>query len=202
MSKVNLFDASKTMAERVGAFMRVKVWGITLKARLDAKIADAETKIDNLKEIALSTGKDYSDDIDILESTIVVAKAEYEKAVEEGEKFELTENDKAFYKKYKNGEVVDGMIEWFAFYGLEVDDKTELVQELCESLKGARKLGGRAIVRANAEKFTDNVRTKNDVLTVFYGRLAEKMMVAGTLKAEAIPEDVREMYAPKKKNKK
>lgn len=201
--KVDFFKADKAMSERVAQFMRVKVWNITLKARLEKEVKDNLGKIENLKELAPSTGKDYSEDIAILEGCIESAQKKYEQAVKDAEKFEYTEGDKTFYKAYADGKQdnADAVIEWFAGYGLEVDAETNIVEDIVGAIAGARKLGGRAVVRAEAKKFTDDVRTKNDVLTVFYGKLAEGMMTAGTLKAEEIPEDVREYYAVKKVKK-
>lgn len=199
--KVNLFDANKTMSERVSAFMRVKVWGITLKARLEKALRDGEARIEAFESLAKDTGKDYTEVIEDAKQVVEDAKAKYKAAVKDAEKFEFTKADNDFYKAYKDGKLEAGIIAWFKKYGLEVDGDTNLVQTEVEALKGARKLGGRAIVRANAEKFTDDTRTKNDILTVFYGKLAEAMLEAGTLKAEQIPEDVREFYAPKKKSK-
>lgn len=202
--KVNLFDASKEMSERVAQFMRVKVWNVTLKARLEKTVKDCEAKIETLKEIGPSVGKDFSEEITTLSGLVDQAKKDYDKALKEAEKFEYTDNDKTFYKLYADSDkdTIKAIIHWFEKYNLEVDEDTNIVLDIFSAISGARKLGGRQIVRANAEKFTDDVRTKTDVLTIFYGRLAEAMMQAGTLKPEAIPEDVREFYAPKKNSKK
>lgn len=204
VNKVDFFKADKEMSERVAQFMRVKVWNVTLKARLKKTISDCELKISNLEELAPSTGKDYTEDIAIMNGLIEQAKADYDKAVKESEKFELTENDKTFYKLYADSDkdTIQAIIHWFSKYNLEVDEDTNIVLDIFSVISGGRRLTDRQIVRSNAEKFTDDVRTKNDVLTLFYGRLAEAMMQAGTLKASEIPEDVREYYAPKKKNKK
>jgi hypothetical protein len=204
VNKVDFFKADKEMSERVAQFMRVKVWNVTLKARLKKTISDCELKISNLEELAPSTGKDYTEDIAIMNGLIEQAKADYDKAVKESEKFELTENDKTFYKLYADSDkdTIQAIIHWFSKYNLEVDEDTNIVLDIFSVISGGRRLTDRQIVRSNAEKFTDDVRTKNDVLTLFYGRLAESMMQAGTLKASEIPEDVREYYAPKKKNKK
>lgn len=204
VTKVDFFKADKEMSERVAQFMRVKVWNVTLKARLKKTIGACESKIANLEELAPSTGKDYTEDIAILNGLIEQAKADYDKAVKESEKFELTENDKTFYKLYADSDkdTIQAIIHWFSKYNLEVDEDTNIVLDIFSVISGGRRLTDRQIVRSNAEKFTDDVRTKNDVLTLFYGRLAEAMMQAGTLKASEIPEDVREYYAPKKNKKK
>lgn len=198
---VDMFSASKEMSERVAKFMRVKVWGVTLKARLEKSMKDFDVRIDAMKGLEKDTGIDYTEVIEQIKAVAKKAKVDYKKAVEEAESFDYTSADLQLYADYKDGSLVDGIISWCDKYDLVVDENTQLVQDLVKALGGARALGGRAIVRANAEKFTDNTRTKNDVLKVFYGKLAEAMMHAGTLKPEAIPEDVREMYAIKKKKK-
>ena len=200
MKKTDLFAANKDMSSRVADYMRIKVWNVTIKARLEKAIKDGEQRIETLEGLAHDTGKDYSEAIADVEKVVEDAKANYKKLVEEGEKFELTENDKEFYANYKKDTVAKeaAIVKWFKKYGLDLKADEDLVVDLADAISGARKLSGRGIVRANAEKFTDNVRTKNDVMTVFYGRLSERMLEAGTLKPEAIPEDVRAFYAPKK----
>lgn len=204
MSRVDLFAASREMSTRVADYMRIKVWNVTIKARLDKAIKDGKARIETLEGLAKDTGKDYSEAIADIEQVVEDAKANYAKLLEEGEKFELTENDKEFYANYKNEGMANeaAIVKWFKKYELELEAEDELVVDLASAIAGARKLSGRGIVRANAEQFTDNVRTKSDVMTVFYGRLSERMLEAGTLKPEAIPEDVRAFYAPQKKNKK
>lgn len=202
--KTDLFAASKEMSTRVADYMRIKVWNVTIKARLDKAVKDGKARIENFEALAKDTGKDYSDAIADAEQVVEDAKAAYKKLLEEGERFELTENDKEFYANYKSESMKneDAIIKWLKKYGLELKANDDLVVDLANAISGARKLNGRGIVRSNAEKFTDNVRTKSDVMTVFYGRLSERMLEAGTLKPEAIPEDVRAFYAPRKgKNK-
>ena len=204
IKKVDFFKADKAMSERVAQFMRVKVWNVTLKARLEKAIKDGESRIETLEGLKSETGKDYTEAIADIQALVDKAREDYKKALEEGEKFEYTENDKTFYKRYADSDTdtTEAIIKWFGKYNLEVDGETNIVLDIADAISGARRLGGRQIVRENAEKFTDDVRTKTDVLTLFYGRLAESMMKAGTLKAEAIPEDVRAFYAPKKGAKK
>lgn len=203
MKRTDLFAASREMATRVGDYMRIKVWNVTIKTRLDKALKDGKARIETLEGLAQDTGKDYEEAIADIKEVMDQAKAKYDELVKDGEKFELTENDKEFYANYKSDmDNKAAIVKWFKKYELEVTADDELVVDLANAISGARKLNNRGIVRANAEKFTDNVRTKNDVLTVFYGRLSERMLEAGTLKPEAIPEDVRAYYAPKKSGKK
>ena len=204
MKRTDLFAANKEMSTRVADYMRIKVWNVTIKARLEKALKDGAQRIETLQGLAQDTGKDYSEAISDIEAVVEAARENYKKLVEDGEKFELTENDKEFYKNYKNEGMKneDAIVKWFKKYDLDLKSGDDLVVDLASAIAGARKLSGRGIVKADAEKFTDNVRTKSDVMTVFYGRLSERMLEAGTLKPEAIPEDVRAFYAPKKANKK
>lgn len=201
--KVDFFKADKAMAERVAQFMRVKVWNITLKARLEKAIKDAEVRQETFKQLSKDTGKDYTEVLEDIAAVLEKAKADYQTAIDEAETFDYTEGDLRFYGQYKTsgGNFAGFVVEWFKNYKLDVAPDSQLVQTIVEALKGSRKLSGRGVVKSNAERFTNDVRSKNDILTVFYGKLAEAMLAAGTLKPEAIPEDVRAFYAPSKKSK-
>ena len=204
--KVNMFTADKAMSDRVAEFMRCKVWGITLKTRLRKEIGELETKIANVKNLKGSI-LDKGDAIEKMivgyQEEIKAAEEKCEKQLEEEAKFDYTENDNKFFKAYKAAENRDGVTaavrEWCECkeYHLDIADTTFL-DNIVEAISGARKLGASAIIRSEAKKFTNDKRSKGDILAILYGRLAEKMLEAGTLKAEKIPEDIRAYYAPKK----
>lgn len=79
---------------------------------------------------------------------------------------------------------------------------TTLENDILSAIKGEKAANGRTIIKSGATQFTQK-RSKGDVLKVFYGKLAEHMLAAGTLKAQEIPEDVKKAYAKKgKKSKK
>ena len=52
--KVDLFKADKAMSERVAAFMRVNVWNITLKARLEKAMKEALIQHDSILSFFMS----------------------------------------------------------------------------------------------------------------------------------------------------
>lgn len=207
MKKTDLFKADKAMSERVAEFMRTKVWGITLKARCKAEIEKAEASIEGLKNLGGSVLADKGkDSITALEAHIVELQNKLSEQLKEEATFDLTENDKTFYKSYKDAEsedvVVGAIITWFGAYNLTVAKDNDIVVSILDAISGKKRASARVIIRSNATKFVEEKRTKTDVIGLLYGTLAERMLEVGTLKPTAIQEDVREFYAPKKKESK
>lgn len=207
MKKTDLFKADKAMSGRAAEFMRTKVWGITLKARCKAEIAKAEASIEGLRNLDGSVlGNKGKDSIMALEAHITELNNKLTEQLKEEATFELTENDKTFYKSYKEAEnesaVINAIIAWFGAYNLTVTGDNDIVISILEAISGKKRASAKVIINSGATKFVENKRTKTDVIGLFYGTLAERMLEVGTLKAEAIQEDVREFYAPKKKSKK
>ena len=211
-AKVDFFKADKSMSTRVADFMSKKVWGITLKSRLTREIRGLEDKIANLEKLRGSildkTDEDGNNTLDLqkkeFEAQSEVKQNELKAQLEAEAKFEFTDNDNRFFKAYKSAktdkEVKDAIIGWFEEYKLDVKGTTTL-DNLADAISGSRRANSKTVIRSNATQFTNDKRTKGDVLGVFYGRLSELMLAVGTLKATAIQEDVREFYAPKKNNK-
>ena len=206
-NKVDLFQADKAMSERVAEFMRTKVWGITLKARCKAEIAKAEASIEGLRNLDGSVLADKGkDSIIALEAHITELNTKLAEQLKEEATFDLTENDKTFYKAYKDAttesEVVEAIIAWFAAYHLEVTKDSDIIALIAGAISGAKRASAKTIVNSGATQFVESKRTKTDIIGLFYGVLAERMLEVGTLKATEIQEDVREFSAPKKKVKK
>ena len=206
VNKVDLFKADKAMAERVSKFMNAKVWGIVYRKRAEADIKAFEGSIEAKKRMEGSVLWDKAQaEIASLEADIATTKEELKKNLEDNATFDYTEADNAFYKAYKEAENDDAVAEavatWFRGYNLEVVG-TDFLADILHAISGERKAGASVIIKSGATQFTIAKRAKNDILCVFYGKLSEKMLKAGTLKATEIPADIREMYAPKKKEKK
>lgn len=205
--KVDFFSADKGFSTRVVEYMHKKVWGITLKTRY---IKDIEKlNADNIRfdEIINSTDVVGEQELNGAKTLKLMTmkklqetKDKYDKQVEEEVKFEWNDADKKFYDTYKNKGASAAITVFCAEYGLNVENTT-LLTELEQAIGGARRATTKQIVNSSAKKFTDDIRTKGDVLGIIYGRLAEKMIAAGTIKAEQIPDDIKAAYAPKKNNK-
>ena len=204
--KVNWYSASKDLSARVLEFGDAKLWGIIHRSQAKAKIAKIEASIGHLEELKGSI-LDEGDNLENMrkdyESQIDAVNAELEQLLEKDAKFVYTANDEKFYKTYKKAstdkEVKDAIVEWIACYGIDTAD-TKDVAMLYDAIRGAKKLGAGAIVRSNGTKFTNDKRSKGDVMGIFYGKMCELLVAAGTIKLVQLPEDVRAMYT-KKKNK-
>ena len=204
--KIDLFKADKAMSERVSKFMNAKVWGIVYRKYAEQDIKAFEGSIEAKKRFEGSVlWEEKQAEIKKLEQDIEDTKAALKKNLEENATFDYTEADNTFYNSYKSAEtdaaVVEAVEKWFKGYNLEVAG-TEFLADIIHAIAGERKAGASTIIKSGATQFTIAKRAKNDILCVFYGKLSEKMLEAGTLKATEIPEDIREMYAPKKKEQK
>lgn len=219
-NKVDLFQADKAMSERVSKFMNAKVWGIVYRKRAEQDIKSFEGSIEAKKRLEGSIlWEEKQAEIAKLEQDIADTKEALKKNLEENATFDYTEADNAFYKAYKDAEdvgtIYEAIITWFKGYGLELTVEsmielenngkkvnTSLVDYIYAAIAGERKATASVIIKSGATQFTIAKRVKNDVLCVFYGKLSEVMLQKGTLKATEIPADIREMYAPQKKEKK
>ena len=208
--KVNLFKASKAMSERVSDYMNKKVWGIVLKTRYQFDLAKAEKRqefwVSENDRLKKETGENkYVQEIEDIKAEIVELQTKYEDQRQKEATFAYTDADKTFYKLYEKAEdkesVLKAVRQWFAPYKLVDIEGSTLEESIYDAITGNRRASARTIINSGATKFTQK-RSKNDVLGLFYGRLSELMLEAGTLKPSEIPEDVREQFAPKKKAKK
>lgn len=204
--KVDLFKADKTMAERVSDFMSKKVWGITLQARYKKEVETIQVSIEGLRKLEGSILAEQTEaNIKALEDRIVELTEALKEQKEEEATFSFTEADEAMYTAYKkattNAMIYSAIVEWFKGYNLDVDG-TMFIQSMMDAIGGKQPNNNKGIIRSGATVFNAEKRTKTNFLKVFYGELAEAMLKAGTLKATAIPEDIREFYAPKAKTKK
>lgn len=203
--KVDMFKADRAMADRVAEFMTMKVWGITLKVRLNKDIKKLEDSIQGLENCRGSmVGVDVDVAIARNRALIDDKRKKYEEQVKNEALFAWTDADNAFFKAYRNAEtmaqVYTALEKWFEVYHLDVA-QTNLEDDIINAIRGGRNATARQIINSGATRFTTDKRAKNDVLKLIYGKLSEKMLEVGTLKPATIPEDVREYYAPKKANK-
>lgn len=206
MKKIDMFKADRAMADRVSEYMNKKVWGITLRKRLQSDILKHENSIQGLENCRGSiVGTNVDDAIAELRAQIADKKQKVQKQIAEEARFEWDANDKAFYKAYKNA-TTDAMVytaleKWFEAYHLDVA-QTDFEFAIIKAIGGERNATATQIIRSGATQFVVGKRTQNEVMRIFYGKLSEKMLEVGTLKPSAIPEDIREAYAPKKRAKK
>jgi hypothetical protein len=205
MAKVDFFKADKGFSKRVVEYMDKKVWAITLKTRYRKDIEKLESDLVRYDEVLNST--DVVGEEELKSATTLKLLAlkkidettkKYQEQVEKEGKFEWNDADKKFYDVYKDKGVAAAITEFCALYGLNVEN-TDLLLELEQAISGARRATAKTIIQSGAKTFTSDIRTKGDVLGIVYGRLAEKMIAAGTIKAADIPDDIKAAYAPKAK---
>ena len=201
MKKVNMFTAKKELATRVNEYMTKRVWSVVLRSRMKDGIKRLDAKIDALRDESSTVDKAARLDGII---KLMKERAELTEKVNEQVKneatLELTDTDKAFLKAYKAAKnqkmLRDAVVDFCKAYDLDLIGK-DLLAEICTLISGGSKATTRTIVQSGATTFTKDKRSARQILDLVYGRLAERMLKAGTLKAADIPEDVRAMYAKK-----
>ena len=201
--KVNMFTADKEFASRVNEFMHTQVWSAVIRKRLQMAKEKYAQKLENLENLKGSIITPEQIEALKVEFASELTKTEEDlQALADKERtFEYTKADNEFYKEYKKAESTEGIksaVQSFCeSYNLKIAN-TDFLEELTIIISGEKGASASTIIRSGATKFTQ-ARSKGDVLKVLYGRLAEKMLEAGTLKPQSIPEDIREAYAKKNK---
>lgn len=206
-SNTDMFKFDRAFSERITEFMRCKVWGITLRKRWSLEKKQLEAAIDGLRNCEGSIVGDVDADIQAIEAKIAKRQQVITDQLKDEASFSWNDTDNVFYKAYKNAvdwtEVIDGMLDFCVSYGIERNEiGKDIVNDVLATISGGRKASATAIIRSDAKVFTNDKRTKTDVLSLMYGRFAEHCIKAGTIKPADIPEDIREAYAPKKKGNK
>lgn len=209
MRKANLFNAEKRMSERVENFMYCNVWKAVINDRYKAESENIKAKLSfQFDAFAKATNNErdsIQEKINVLQKELTTLVDKKKDQLERETTFEYTQNDNNFYIMYKAAEntleVRKAIRQWFAAYALVEIDGTTLENDILEAIKGEKAANGRTIIKSGATQFTQK-RSKSDVLKVFYGKLSEHMLAAGTLKAQEIPEDVRMAHAKKSKKSK
>lgn len=201
--KVDMFTADKAFSDRVVEFMHTQVWNVVVRSRLQKAREEYAQKLENLENLKGSIITD--EQIEALKTKyaaeLQAAEEELDALAEKEMTFSHSEQDKTFYKEYKEAgedtdEIKKAIQKFCESYRLQIAN-TDFLEELTFCVSGVKKAGASTVIKSGAKKFTQT-RSKSDVLCVLYGRLAEKMVEAGTLKAEKIPADVRDAYTQKK----
>lgn len=203
MKKANLFNAEKRMSERVENFMYCIIWKEVINKRykierdkLEAKITfqfDLFAKAQTNEERELA-----QNNINALQEELATLMNKKKDQIEREATFTWTQNDNNLYNMYMIAEDTLGIRkairQWFAAYALVNIEGTTLENDILDSIKGKVSASGRNIIKSGGTQFTQK-RKKNDILKTFYGKLAEHMLNAGTLKAQEIPDDIKNAYA-------
>lgn len=203
MSKVNMKKADRALALRVSDFATFYMSKITDSKRHSQVISGLNATIKGLQNSLQSAlpSDGVESAIEVQRKLIEEENARYAKVLEDKAKWVWYEEDVELYKAISKGEGVrDAVISWLNSWGLDdVNKDTNLVQDIVSAIGGKRFAGARTIVNSGATTWTAS-RTKADVLKVTYAVVIEYMVKAHTLQPVAIPEDIREAFAPKKKS--
>lgn len=207
--KFDWFKADKDMAVRVQDFILKKGEFITLKTRRAAEISGLKAKLARLldPEVVVMTAEKSKREQDIaaLEAELAAVKDEYDELLAANAKFEYTDLDKALYKSYKdaenNADVEQAIVNWFTAYNASEIANTEALCAIMAAVSGEKWATARIQVNSGGTVFLGK-RSRDDFLKVFYGRTAELMIAAGTLKTYNFPADIRAKYAPKERKTK
>lgn len=210
MKKANWFNADKAMAQRVEEFIVKKAEFITIRTRRQAEIDGLKARLASYGDpdrVVIEDAEKRAEYIAKVEKELEEVKATYQKLLDENATFSYTDNDKALYRAYKvaknDEEVASAVCKWVKAYskadGTFLDlTGTDALAGICDAIGGKRAVTARAHVQSEGKVFNGK-RTQNDILKVFYGELAERMIAAGTVKTANFPEEIRAKYAPKKR---
>lgn len=202
--KVDLFSASKDFSARVNEYMTCTVWAAIINARFKRDTEKLNTRIENAESLRgsiLDVDGHVDALIDSLKQELVDLGKKHQDDLERQGRFEFNDAEKDFYADYKSAKDLDGIskavVDFCAVYKLDVKG-SDLLNDLTYAVSGKKAASGTRVIKSGATVFTAT-RSKKDVLSTLYGVLTEKMIAAGTLKIMNIPEDVRAMYAKKKR---
>lgn len=204
--KCDLCSKDPALRNRVADYMQKKIWGITLKARCKKEIQEKENAILALQKLEGSIKQDSAKEtINELRIQILDLENALAKQIEKEATFAYTEYDIELYSSYKSAttdaQIYSALAKWFANYGFDVSKNAVFIKMFQNAIAGERRASASVIIRSEGQQFTVSKRSKSDMLNIFYSKLSEFMLVKNVLSAETIPADIREYYAPKKKNK-
>ena len=201
---VDFFCADRTMSTDVSTFMFCVVRRKEVEETYKKKIEEYKTSISNYDNLV---GSVFEKDIPALKDTayaeIAKLEAERDKILDEEATFKATnsDKDKAFKKALNKGLATDELAEevakWFDNYGIDVRN-TYFLDEVLETF--GSKVSIQTLVRTDGKKAMK--LDSANALKNMYGVAYEHMVSVGTIKATAIPELLRDKYAPKKSGKK
>ncbi|SFD11227.1 hypothetical protein [Butyrivibrio sp. YAB3001] len=80
--------------------MTVKAFTVTTKVRREAIIVERDSAVESLENVAKATGKDYSEDIELIKNNATEKLAELDATEEAQARFTFTELEKKLYKDY------------------------------------------------------------------------------------------------------
>lgn len=199
---VNMKSADKSMNERLAEYATVRLSDITNSVRHKKAvqaILDSINGLENCKGSYLS-----NDDLDLAiaakREELDRLEADYKEALKKRERFVYTKEDITLYQAYQNRDNLEtALYNWGMTWGLDLT-ATKQLRTMAADVSGKQgKASARDVVNSGGRKMTKD-RSKQNFLDLVYGIMVETAVAQG-LKLD-IPQDIREHYAPKKREKK
>lgn len=196
MAKVNMFDADRVMVDRVAKFVDLKVLRAEYVETTRQSISALKKLIDNLDNLK---GSVFENDIESkraqYESDVEVQENALKEKLDAMEKFEYTDADKTFKKSLRGlsvndtKEIKEAIRVFFKSYNLEVKD-TDFEKSLLNAIGG--KVSMKKFVKTEGSDGV--VINENNALIMLYWITFNYCVIAGTCKAQNIPEILKNKY--------
>lgn len=209
--KIDWFQADRKLAENVTDFMMRTVWYAEVKDEKERILAKEDQFIENCASLKDSIVWDEKHEQDLAQ--LKLARVEHEKQLDEWIKnapirwkasdFDgLTEFNKDYKAEFaKNGEDGDFsrlIVKLFKKYNIDLTG-TEELEILANSIKGLDPASMKTTVNSDGCVWTDG---RKNPARIIVRRLAEILIVVGTVKPAKIAPELKERYANKTGKKK
>lgn len=209
--KIDWFQADRKLAENVTDFMMRTVWYAEVKDEKERILAKENQSIENYASLRDSIIWDEAHENELMR--LKVARMEHEEQLDEWIKkapirWKLSDFDglSEFNKDYKNefakngeeGDFSRAVVKLLRKYGVDVTG-TEELEILANSVKGLDPASMKTTVNSDGNVWTDGRRNPAKIIV---RRLAEILIVVGTVKPAKIAPELKERYAKKPTGKK
>lgn len=209
--KIDWFQADRKLAENVTDFMMRTVWYAEVKDEKERILTKESQSIENYASLRDSIIWDEAHENELMR--LKVARMEHEEQLDEWIKkapirWKLSDFDglSEFNKDYKveftkngeNGDFSIAIVKLFKKYGVDITG-TEELEILANSVKGLDPASMKTTVTSDGNVWTDGRRNPAKIIV---RRLAEILIVVGTVKPAKIAPELKERYAKKTSSKK
>lgn len=209
--RIDWFKADRRLAESITDFMMRTVWYAEVKDEKERILAKESQSIENYASLRDSIIWDEAHENELMR--LKVARMEHEAQLDEWIKkapirWKLSDFDglSEFNKDYKvefarNGEEGDfskAIVKLLKKYGVDITG-TEELEILANSIKGLDPASMKTTVNSDGNVWTDG---RKNPAKIIVRRLAEILIVVGTVKPAKIAPELKERYAKKPTGKK
>ena len=209
--RIDWFQADRKLAENVTDFMMRTVWYAEVKDEKERILAKEDQFIENCASLKDSIVWDEKHEQDLAQ--LKITRVEHERQLDEWIKkapirWKASDFDglSEFNREYKtefarNGEEGDfskAIVKLLKKYGVDITG-TEELEILANSIKGLDPASMKTTVNSDGNVWTDG---RKNPAKIIVRRLAEILIVVGTVKPAKIAPELKERYAKKPTGKK